>query len=301
MTYDVIIVGGGPAGCSAAIYSARNKLSTLILARDIGILSYATRIENYPGFESISGPELIQKFKKQAERCGAKIKTEEVVKAEKTNNGFKVFTKEETYEGRTLILALGTEKAKLKIENEDNFIGKGISYCATCDAPFFRNKIVAVVGGSNSAAMSALELAEHAKKVYIIYRKEKLRCEEILLDKLKDKGVEIIENALVKKIKGENVLQRVVIERKGKEIEMELNGLFIEIGYVPSSTIAQNLGVRLEKNFIKVNEEMETNIEGIFAAGDITTGSANFRQIVTACAEGAIASFSAFKYLKAKK
>lgn len=300
MVYDVIIVGGGPAGYSAAIYSARNKLSTLVLARDIGVLSYATNVENYPGFESISGPELIEKFEKQAGDLETEIRKEEVVKVKKEDGKFKVSTRDNTYEGKALILALGTEKAKLKIENEDDFIGRGISYCTTCDAPFFKNKTVAVVGGSNSAAMSALELAEHAKKVYIIYRREKPRCEEVLLDKLKEKSVEIVCNAVVKKAEGENVLQKVILEKDGKEEEMGLDGLFIEIGYVPSSTIAQNLGVELKNNFIKVNEKMETNVEGVFAAGDITTGSAGFRQIVTACAEGAIASVSAFKYLKAK-
>ncbi len=301
MVYDVIIVGGGPAGYSAATYSARNKLSTLVLARDIGVLSYATNVENYPGHESISGPELVQKFEKQAKDFGAEIKKKEVIKAEKKDRKFKISTRDNTYEGKTLIFALGTKKEKLKIENEDNFIGKGISYCAICDAPFFKNKTVAVVGGSNSAAMSALELAEHAKRVYIIYRREKPRCEEVLLDKLKNKNVEIICNAVVKKAEGENLLQEVVLEKDGKEEEMELDGLFVEIGYVPSSSIAQKLGVELEKNFIKVNEKMETNVEGVFSAGDITTGSAGFRQIVTACAEGAIASFSVFKYLKAKK
>lgn len=300
MVYDLIIVGGGPAGLTAAIYSARNKIKTLVLARDNGVLSYATTIENYPGFRSISGIELVEKFKEQAKEFGAEINEREVLRISKIDSKFEVETREQAYEGKAIILALGTEKARLNIEDEDKFIGKGISYCAICDAPFFKNKIVAVVGGSNSAATSALELAQHAKKVYIIYRKERMRCEEILSKKLDEKGVEIIPNSIVKKVEGDKVLKRVVINRGGKEERLELDGLFIEIGYVPSSAIAKNLGVKLDNNFIKVNNKMETNIEGVFAAGDITTGSGGLRQIVTACAEGAIAATSAFKYLKSK-
>ena len=300
MVYDLIIVGGGPAGLTAAIYSARNKIKTLVLAKDKGVLSYATNIENYPGFRSISGIELVEKFKEQAKEFGAEINETEVLRISKIDSKFEVETREQAYEGKAIILALGTEKARLNIEGEDKFVGKGISYCAICDAPFFKNKIVAVVGGSNSAATSALELAQHAKKVYIIYRKERMRCEEILSKKLDEKGVEIIPNSIVKKVEGDKVLKRVVINRGGKEERLELDGLFIEIGYVPSSAIAKNLGVKLDNNFIKVNNKMETNIEGVFAAGDITTGSGGLRQIVTACAEGAIAATSAFKYLKSK-
>jgi thioredoxin reductase (NADPH) len=300
MTCDIIIVGGGPAGLTAAIYAARNKLKTLVLSRDKGVLSYAHTIENYPGFKSISGLELIEKFEEQAKEFGAEIKEGEVLRIGKENYLFKIETKEQAYEGKTIILALGTEKAKLNIENEDKFIGKGISYCATCDARFFKDKIVGVVGGSNSAAMSALALAEHAKKVFIIYRREEVRAEKILVDRLKEKGVEIIANSVVRKVEGDNVLRKVIIDQNGEEKEMELDGLFIEIGYVPSTTLVQNLGVELDKNFIKVNEKMETNVEGVFAAGDITTGSGGLRQIVTACAECAIAAISAFKYLKSR-
>lgn len=300
MTYDVIIIGGGPAGLTAAIYTARNKLKTLILARDKGVLSYAHIIENYPGFKSISGLELIDKFEEQAKEFGVEIKNEEALRINKIGEKFKVETRENFYESLAIILALGTEKAKLNVEGEDKFIGKGISYCVTCDAPLFKDKIVAVVGGSNSAATSALLLAEHAKKVYIIYRKEEIRAEKVLVDRLKEKCVEIITNSIVKKAEGDSVLRRIIIEQKGKENVLEIDGLFIEIGYIPSSSLVQNLGLKMENNFIKVNERMETSIQGIFAAGDITTGSAGLRQIVTACAEGAIAAISAFKYLKSK-
>jgi len=300
MTYDVIIIGGGPAGLTAAIYTARNKLRTLILARDKGVLSYAHIIENYPGFKSISGLELIDKFEEQAKEFGVEIKNEEALRINKIGEKFKVETRENFYESLAIILALGTEKAKLNVEGEDKFIGKGISYCVTCDAPLFKDKIVAVVGGSNSAATSALLLAEHAKKVYIIYRKEEIRAEKVLVDRLKEKGVEIITNSIVKKAEGDSVLRRIIIEQKGKENVLRIDGLFIEIGYIPSSSLVQNLGLKMENNFVKVNERMETSIQGIFAAGDITTGSAGLRQIVTACAEGAIAAISASKYLKSK-
>ncbi|MCK4429254.1 MAG: FAD-dependent oxidoreductase [Candidatus Aenigmarchaeota archaeon] len=301
MTYDMIIVGGGPAGLTAAIYATRNNLRTLVLSRDKGKLALAHSVENYPGFKALSGVELIAKLEAQARLFGTEIVEEEATEIKLDGDKFKVQTKENVYTGGAIVLGMGTERARLNIKNEEEFVGKGISYCATCDARFFKDKIVGVVGGSNSAAMSALLLARHAKKVYVIYRKEELRAENIIVDKLRGMGVEIINNTIVKKAEGKNILERIIIEKSGEEEKaLELNGLFIEIGYVPATTLADKIGVKFDKNFIKVNEKMETNVKGVYAAGDITTGSNKVMQIATACSEGTIASLSAYKFLKNK-
>ncbi len=301
MLYDLIIVGGGPAGLTAAIYATRNKLKTLVLSKEKGKLSLSPVIENYPGFKSISGSELLEKFEEQAGEFGAEIKEGEVLEIESKGDKFKIQTRENIYEGKLVILTMGTEKAKLNIENEDKFIGKGISYCTICDARFFKDKIVGVIGGSNSAAMSALLLARHAKKVYIIYRREELRAEKILVDKLLKENVEIIKNSVVKKVAGENILESVILKQNEKEKTLKLDGLFIEVGYIPATNLAKKIGLELENNFIKVNEKMETNVKGVFGAGDITTCSNNVEQIITACSEGAIASISAYRHLKNRK
>lgn len=300
MTYDMIIIGGGPAGLTAAIYATRNNLRTLVLSRDKGKLALAHSVENYPGFKALSGVELIAKLEAQARLFGTEIVEEEATEIKPEKDRFKVQTKENVYIGSSIILSMGTERARLNIKGEKEFIGKGVSYCSTCDARFFKDKIVGVVGGSNSAAMSALLLARHAKKVYVIYRKEELRAENIIVDKLKGMGVEIINNAIVKKAEGKNVLEKVLIEQNGEERTLDLDGLFIEIGYVPATTLAEKIGVKFDKNFIKVNEKMETNVAGVYAAGDITTGSNKVMQIATACSEGTIASLSAYKHLKNK-
>ncbi|OYT42867.1 MAG: hypothetical protein B6U88_02680 [Candidatus Aenigmarchaeota archaeon ex4484_56] len=177
MIYDLVVVGGGPAGLTAAIYSLRNKLTTLIISKNEGLLGIIHRIENYPGFKEISGPELLEKLRCQVKSFGGIIKTEEVINITKENSIFRINTKENQYFGKTVILATGTEKAKSNIVNEDKYIGRGISYCTTCDARFFKNKTVGVIGGGNSAVTSALLLSKYAKTVYIFYRGGELKAE----------------------------------------------------------------------------------------------------------------------------
>ena len=292
---DLIIIGGGPAGLSAGIYAARYMINTLLLVKDHGgAIAEAHLVENYPGYEEISGLELVEKFKKQAKKLGVEIKDEEAIGIKKEKGYFLVNNK---HKAKKVILAIGTSRRKLNIPGEDEFIGKGVSYCATCDAPFYRDKIVGIVGGSNSAARAAQLLSEYAKKVYIIYRKEKIRAEPKICSQIdKNPKIEILNNTQVKEVKGDKFVNSVVFD--SGEVFM-LDGLFIEVGSVPSIALPKELGVKLdEKGYIVVNDAMCTSVKGVYAAGDITTGSNQWRQVITACAEGGIAAASAYLDIK---
>lgn len=293
--YDLIIIGAGPAGLTAAIYAARYKLKTIVFGKEMeSQASHAYIIENYPGFKVISGPELIKKIKKQVNNLGVKIQEEEIIDIEKQKKDFVVSTDNKKYKSKAIILALGTESRKLNLPNEDRFVGKGISYCTICDAPLFKNKVVAVIGGSDAAAMSALLLAEYAKKVYVIYRGKQLRAEPLRIEQLKkNKKIEIIYNANVKEIKGKEFVESIALNKK----ELKVNGIFVEIGNVPPTYLAKRLVINTDKEgYILTNNKMQTNIPGIFAAGDIIAKP--LRQIITAANDGAIAAFSAYSYLK---
>lgn len=294
--YDTIILGAGPAGMTAAIYVARYRLKTLVISKDIGgVANLAHKIENWPGIVSIPGTELMQNFKKQVKALGVGIIEDKV---EKISNKFEVVTaSNKRFKSKTLIFALGTVRRKLNIPGEDKFIGKGISYCVTCDGPFFKDKTVCVVGGRNAAAMASILLSEYAKKIYIIYRRGKLRADPILIEQVeKNPKIEMIYNAEVAKILGTKFVEKIIL-KDGKEMPME--GVFVEIGGVPSTELAKEIGVKLDKsNFIITDANMQTNIPTVFAAGDIT--NTPLPQIVTACGDGARAAYSAFDYLKNK-
>jgi thioredoxin reductase (NADPH) len=297
MMYDVIIVGGGPAAMSAAIYAARYKMSTLVLAKEIGgTIALASTVEDYPGFKSISGLDLMQRFREHVEHFGVDIKQEEVRSIKKEKMGFRLFTNEGEYEAKSVLLCLGTIRRRLNIPGEDEFAGRGVSYCATCDAPFFKDKVVGVVGGGNAATGAALLLSKYAKQVYIIIRKDTMRADPAEIEMVKNNPkIEIIKKTNVVEIKGKDFVENVIFD-SGEEFK--LDGLFIEIGAVPSSTLVKPLGVKLDENgYIVTNEAQETNVEGIYAAGDITTGSNGFQQVVTAVSEGAIAINSVYKYV----
>lgn len=299
--YDVIVLGSGPAGLSAAVYSRRYEMKTLVIGKGYGMISEAHEVENYLGFKNISGLELSKKFTEHAKSLGAEIVREEILKVEKKEEGFVVTTENGKYESKTVIYALGGVKRKLGVPNEEKFKGKGISYCATCDAAFFKDKVVAVTGGSDSAAMAALLLSKIAKKVYIIYRRGKLRAFPSLIKKIEEKeNVETIFNTIIKEVEGDSSVEKIITENRetGEIKEIKVDGVFVEYGYEPNSYLAEELGVKLsEKGRIVVDENMRTNIEGFFAAGDVTTGSGRFDQVITAAAEGAIAARSAHDYI----
>jgi len=294
--YDVIIIGGGPAGMAAAVYCARYKFRTLILAKELGgTAAYAPKVENYAGFKSVTGMELMQHFEEQVKYLGVEIKSEEVKAVTQKNEHFEV----NGYSGRHIILATGTKTRKLGVPGEDQFHGKGVSYCAICDAAFFKEKVVGIVGGSDSAAKAALLLAEFAKKVMIIYRKEKIRCEPFLVDLIeKNTKIEVVTKSNVTKIKGAKFVQGVELDT-GKELK--LDGIFIEIGADPRTELAEQLGCRIKDWYIKVDDSMRTNVKNVYAAGDVTAGSDGIRQIATAVAEGVIAAHSAFEDCKGCK
>lgn len=298
--YDLLIIGAGPAGIAAAIYAARYKLKALVVSGDVGgLVLEAYTVDNYPGFVSIPGIELAQKFREHAKAAGASIAEAEIADVSSSRAGFKlVDSKGNKYEAKSLILATGTRRRKLNIPGEEKFLGKGVSYCAVCDAPMFKNKTVAVVGGNDSAAMTALLLAKHAKKVYIIYRKEKIRADPITAEKVgKSSRIEVIGNANVVEVKGSNFVQSVKLDT-GKELKLE--GVFVEIGSTPSLIITHKLGVKTgSAGYITTDKEQSTNIPGVFAAGDATDSP--LRQIITAAAQGAIAASSAYKYTREAK
>jgi thioredoxin reductase (NADPH) len=296
--YDVTILGAGPAGLTAAIYASRYGMDTLVISKDIGgMANLAHKIENYPGYEG-SGFELMKKFQGQAEKNGAEFLHEEVFDVSIDEDGFVVQTSKNTgIHTKTIIVSLGTEKRKLGVSGEDSLLGKGVSYCATCDAPFFKNKTVAVVGGSDSAAMAAMILAEHSKKVYVVYRGKDLRCEGSVLKNLKkNKKIEILCNRDVKEIAGKEAVESIILDDKRK---VEVDGVFIEIGNLPVTNIAYKLGVKIDENkYIHVNQNMETNVRGIFAAGDAV--KSKLKQVVVASAQGATAAKSAFDYVNCR-
>ncbi len=304
-TYDVIIIGAGPAGYTAGIYATRFGLRALIIGKEPGgLANEAYEIDNYPGFAPISGIELMTKFKEQAEALGAGlVPFADADEIERKREGFVVKTADgKTYGGKAVILAMGSKKRKLEIPGEETFRGKGVAYCATCDAAFYKDKTVAVVGGGNSAVRAALLLTEHAKKVYLVYRKakENMRAMPSVVKKAENnKKIEMIFRAAPKEILGSDKLETVVFEQNGKGLHLKVDGLFVEIGRIPETGIAKKLGVALdEKGNINVRKDMSTSVEGVFAAGDITNGSNGMEQIVTACAEGAIASETAYNYIK---
>ena len=300
MVYDLIIIGAGPAGLSAAIYAARYKINFLLIGELVGgLATEAHKVANYPGVKDVAGIELMNLFRQQAEALGARIEEAAVQKIEKKKESFVVKTADASHEAKAIILALGLQHRKLNIPGEEGFLGRGVSYCATCDGAFYKGKTVAVIGGSDAAVSSAVMLAKIAKRVYLIYRKEKLRAEPAWVEELgRFKNAEIIYNANVSKVEGKNFVEKIALDI-GKELDV--GGLFIEAGVIPSTLLAKNLGVKIDENgFIEVDKELTTNVSGVFAAGDITNGS-SFKQIAVASGQGAIAAYSAYKFLAKNK
>jgi thioredoxin reductase (NADPH) len=303
--YDVIIIGLGPAGCAAGIYATRYGLSTLVIGKEPGgQANEAYEIDNYPGMLGVKGIDLMNKFREQVKTLGADIAFSEAVDVMKKGSSFLVKVESDEYEGRSLIIATGSKKRRLGIPGEKELMGRGISYCATCDSPLFRGKVVAVIGGGTSSMMAALMLTEHAKKVYLIYRgeRDKMRAMPAWVKKAEQNSkIEMVFSAVPKRIDGVGKVESMVFERNGKDLRLKIDGIFVEVGSIPQSELARKLGVAIDKNGkIKVAGDMTTNVKGVFAAGDVTNGSADFEQIITSAAEGANAARSAYAYLRKK-
>jgi len=295
-TYDLIVLGGGPAAIGCAIYAARFAMDVLVIGKTFGGLIATTHIvENYPAITSISGQGLMDMFRDHMDSLNIPYISDEIRSIEKIDDYFELHSFFQNFKAYSILIATGSERKKLGIPGEEEYAGRGVSYCATCDGPFYKDKKVCVIGGSDSAAKEALFLAQSVKKVYIIYRGEEIRAEPINKKRVYENDkIEIIYKTNIIKIKGEGKVKSVVFDN-GKEFEID--GVFIEIGSIPNSDLAKRIGVETNvKGEIKINRKSETNIRGIFAAGDVA--DAPFKQAITGVSEGVIAAYSAFDYVK---
>ena len=302
--YDVIVIGCGPAGFTAGLYTSRAKLETLIIERAYfgGQMSIANQMENYPGFEGISGSLLADKMLKQAEKFGAKAILDEVVDLDLDSKIKKVITRSGTYEAKSVILCMGASPRKLGLPNEEKRTGSGVSYCATCDGAFFRDREVAVVGGGDTAAEDAIYLSRFCSKVYLIHRRDELRATKTLSDLiLSNPKIIPVWNSVVEEIQGEYMVEGIRVRNiKTDDVtDIKLSGLFIAIGYMPNSQLVQGKVELTGDGYIKADENMQTNIPGVFVAGDVR--EKQLRQVVTAASDGAVAGSSAEQYLSKNK
>jgi len=303
MVYDLIVVGGGPAGITAGIYAARQKLNALLITKNFGgqMVRKAVAIENYPGFEKISGLELIQKFKSHLKKQKIDIEEATVSKIKKIGGIFSVSTgNKKQFKSKTVIISSGSDPRPLEVPGEKKFIGKGVSYCTACDAPFYVGKDVAVIGGGNAGFEAAIALSSWSKKIYILEHGSKIRADEIIQEKVKATGkIEIITDAVLKKIQGENFVNSLIYQdnklKKNKTLKIE--GVFVEIGSQPATSFVKGLVDFNERDEIVVNPKTgETKTKGLFAAGDVS--DIIYKQIVIAAGEGAKAAFSVSNYLQ---
>lgn len=306
MVYDLIIIGGGPAGMAAGIYATRQKLNTLLITKDFGgqLARKAVMIENYPGFEEISGMELIKKFEKHLRKQKIDIERDEVTKLKKIRDYFLVTTKsKQKFEAKAVIITSGADPRPLEVPGEKEFIGRGLSYCVTCDGPLFQDKTVAVIGGGNAGFETAIFLSKIAKKIYILEYSEKVRADVENQERVKKTGkVGVITNAAVKKIQGKQFVNSLLFEdrKTGKEKILKVEGVFVEIGSQPATSFVKGLVDFNERDEIKVDfETFQTRTPGLFAAGDVNIGK--YKQIVTACGEGTKAALAAYDYLEKLK
>ena len=301
--YDLAIVGAGPAGLSASVYASRYALDNVVIGGvGGGIMAQAPDIGNWLGTQQIPGFELAQKSVEHAKSLGAEVLPVMVDEIKKKDEIFSLFLSDgKVVNSRSVLLALGTKHRHLSVPGEKEFAGKGVSYCATCDGFFYRGKTVAVVGGSDSAACSAVHLAGIAEKVYVLYRRDELRCEaswKMLIEK--NPKIEVLTNTNIKEIQGGEKVEKILIDsiHQGKDM-IAVDGVFVEAGSDPNTKLAKDFGIECDEDgYIRIEPDGRTNIKGVWAAGDITTGSNKFKQIVTAASEGAIAANSIQMYLK---
>lgn len=299
MISDLIIIGGGPAGITAAIYASRNNINTILFSKNIGgmLFNKAVDVQNYTGFPSITGFELAEKFKEHLEaQDKVCVKEEEIVSIAKENNVFKVNTLQKEYFSRAVIIAAGSKPRELNIKGEKEFLGKGVSYCPVCDGPFLKNKDIAIIGGGNAAFESAIFLSNMVSRILILERGTRVLADQKNQEKVKSLGnVHVFTNAQVLEIKGNDFVNSMKWMHNEKLIETELKGVFIQAGYTPKTDYLKELVDLNDKREIIVDIDMETKTKGLFAAGDIT--NSKVKQIICAASSGAIAALSAYNYL----
>lgn len=308
-SFAIAIIGAGPAGLTAAIYAARSGMDTVVIEKLApgGQVATTDIIENFPGFATITGPELAQKMEEQAKGFGVEFRYDEITGLIPADGGeqkdsFKIETVSKAIEAVSIVIASGTEWRKLGVPGEDELRGKGVSYCATCDGPFFRNEEIVVVGGGNTALQEAHYLTEFAKKVHVVHRRDRLRADKILQDRaFSNPKIEFVWDSVVEEIHGQKGVDRVTLRnlKNGKREKLACSGAFIFIGLIPNT---QMLGefIQLDKDgYIQTDDEMRTSRPGVFACGDVRKKI--LRQIVTACGDGAIAAYSAREYVETLK
>jgi thioredoxin reductase (NADPH) len=299
--YEVVIIGGGPAGLAAGLYSARAGLKTVLLERGMfgGQIVNATKVENYPGFpEGISGFDLVSLMHQQAVKYGLEILNAEVTGI-KPGKPLTVLTASGNFDSAAVIIAAGSEYSRLGVSGEDKYTGRGISYCATCDGAFFKGREVAVIGGGDTAVSDALELTQHASKIYLIHRREQLRASQILQQRaFAQSKLEFIWNSVVEELVGETMISAIKLKniKTNQTSTLPVSGVFVAIGLKPNSLNFVNVVKVSETGNIIVDQAMATSVPGIYAAGDIRQGSA--RQVATAIGDGATAAINAFKYIR---
>ena len=298
--YDIIVIGAGPAGLTAAIYARRADKKVLVLERGTfgGQITYSPKIENYPGFNQISGNELAEKLMDQALTLGADIEMTEVTGVVENNGIFSVSCEDGDYIAKSVIIATGSKHRQLGLDNEEEFIGNGISFCAVCDGAFYAGKTVAVIGGGNSALVEAVMLADTCEKLYIVQNLDFLTGEEKLANILKSRdNVEIIYGTVVDSLIGSNELEAIILknDKTGEKTRLDIDGMFIAIGQVPENEIFSEITDINDRGYIVSDEACLTKTQGLFVAGDCRTKA--IRQISTACSDGAIAALAAVRYL----
>lgn len=302
--YDIVIIGAGPAGLTAAIYARRAEKTALVIEKSTfgGQITHSPRVENYPGFAVMSGTEFADKLVDQALGQGAEIELDTVNKIEKSNNGYNVICDGGTFEGKAVIIATGSHHRQLGIERENDFVGEGISYCAVCDGAFYKDKSVAVIGGGNTALQEAVMLSDICKDVTVVQNLDFLTGEQKLQNDIESKNnVKVILSATVSKILGENEFKGLLLSVKGEETELLVDGVFVAIGQQPENEPFKDIVKLNEYGYIEANESClpETEFEGVFVAGDCRTKAV--RQITTATADGATAAISACRYIDSLK
>ncbi len=303
LTFDTVILGGGPAGLSAAIYASRGAVSTAVIDVNMfgGQPSNYLELENYPGFQIVGGFDLMEKFEEHADKFGVhKFPMQEIQKVDLKSKT--IVTNEYEFKAESIIIATGAQPMKLGVPGEKEFVGRGVSYCAVCDGAFYKNKVVAVVGGGNAAVEEAVYLTKFADKVYIIHRRDELRADKIVQERaFKNEKIEFIWNSVVKEIKGEELVNTVVLENvKTKEISnLAVNGVFPYIGMTPNVEFFTGQLEQDSRGFIVTAENMSTSVEGVFAVGDVRTTP--LRQVITAASDGAVGAVYAVKYIEANK
>ena len=296
--YDIIIIGAGPGGLTAGIYAGRQGTKNLIIDRDLagGLGREVPEMENYPGFDNISGLELIEKMKAQATKNCELHEMEEVTEIVKNDDEYRftVKTNKDEYKSKTIILATGSSHRHLEAQGEEEFKGKGVSYCATCDGFFFQGRDIIMVGGGNSALQEALYLNNLGANVTLVHRRDEFRAQKELQNQIKEAGINTILNATVEEIKGEMLVESVILKdtQTGELTKHPINGVFISVGYIPHTELAEQLGVSLdESGHIIIDKNQKTNIDYVYAIGDVCIG---LKQWVVACGEGAVAATSAY-------